>query len=700
MTTKHTIDADDPRLTAYALGELPEAERAGFEALLAQDEAARAQVETIRTLGSMLASDLKAEAAEAPVKALRPSQRRRVEAQAAAPGAQPRGLVVRLRPWLMAASVVGVAGLTWSVVTERRASLQVTLEGAAAPRGRLDAAYLEDAPTDPAPSTGDRYFATNHSGAIYYEGLDGGTTPTTTELPPTVLPVGKDDAPSTETPRGAPMPDVDLALRMPAEAAGPTTAAPPWARRMVGGDETDPRPGHRPGGVVGLPENEFQAVSGEHVRSTFAIDVDTAAYANARRFLNHHQLPPPDAVRLEEMINYFTYDYAPPTGTDPFAAHVEVTGCPWAPKHRLVRVGLKGRELDLAQRPPCNLVFLVDTSGSMSSPNKLPLVKEGLKALAAQRGERDRVAIVAYAGAAGLVLPSTPGDRKQEIVGALERLSAGGSTNGGAGIELAYRVAIEGFQDGGANRVILCSDGDFNVGLSDLGQLEALITQKARSNVFLTVLGFGGSNYNDALSETLADKGNGNYALIDTAREAKKVLVEQSAGTLVTIAKDVKVQVEWNPQVVAAYRLLGYENRVMANADFRDDRKDAGEIGAGHTVTALYEVVPVDGAQVAGTPSLVTVRLRYKQPEGDVAKELEFAASDPGGSFDAASEDTRFAASVAAFGMLLRGSRHAGQASWALVDELARGAVGKDPGGYRRELVELIGRARELSGGR
>jgi Ca-activated chloride channel family protein len=307
------------------------------------------------------------------------------------------------------------------------------------------------------------------------------------------------------------------------------------------------------------------------------------------------------------------------------------------------------------------------------------------------------VSIVVYAGAAGLVLPPTPGDRKQEIVGALERLSAGGSTNGGAGIELAYRVAIESFQDGGVNRVILCSDGDFNVGVRDRGQLQELITQKARSNVFLTVLGFGGSNYNDALSETLADKGNGNYALIDTAREAKKVLVEQSAGTLVTIAKDVKIQVEWNSKVVASYRLLGYENRVMANADFRDDKKDAGEVGAGHTVTALYEVVPVDAP---ADDAMVTVRLRYKQPEGDTAKELEFPATDAGGSFDSASEDTRFAASVAAFGMLLRGSRHAGQASWALVDELARGAVGKDRGGYRAEMLQLIARARELSGGR
>jgi Ca-activated chloride channel family protein len=323
-----------------------------------------------------------------------------------------------------------------------------------------------------------------------------------------------------------------------------------------------------------------------------------------------------------------------------------------------------------------------------------------MKMMVQKLSEADRVAIVVYASNSGVVLPSTSCERKDIILAALDRLEAGGSTNGGEGIQLAYQIATSTFIPKGTNRVILATDGDFNVGMTSRNHLTQLIEQKAKSGVFLSVLGFGMGNIKDGTMETLADKGNGNYALIDTAREAKKVLVEQAAGTLVTIAKDVKVQVEWNPAVVASYRLLGYENRVMANADFRDDRKDAGEIGAGHTVTALYEVVPVDGAQVAGTPSLVTVRLRYKQPEGDVAKELEFAASDPGGSFDAASEDTRFAASVAAFGMLLRGSRHAGQASWALVDELARGAVGKDPGGYRRELVELIGRARELSGGR
>jgi Ca-activated chloride channel homolog len=425
--------------------------------------------------------------------------------------------------------------------------------------------------------------------------------------------------------------------------------------------------------------------------STFSIDVDTAAYANVRRMLQHHQRPDPESVRIEELVNYFPYDYAAPTDGRPFATHVEVTASPWKPGNRLVRVGLKGREL--AQRPRSNLVFLIDVSGSMNEPQKLPLLKRSLAALVDQLREQDRVSIVVYAGASGLVLPPTTGDRKAEILGAIERLDAGGSTNGGAGMELAYKVAVQNFVDGGVNRVVLCTDGDWNVGISSKDAIEKLVVEKAKSGVFLTCLGFFGSNYKDALMERMADKGNGNYAAIDSLREAKKVLVEESAGTLCTIAKDVKIQVEFSKERVARYRLVGYENRVMANQDFRDDTKDAGEIGAGHTVTALYEVEPVPSAPAG---ELLTLRLRWKKPDGDVAQEQEQKVADEGRSFGSASVDTRFAAMVAGWGMLLRGSQHKGTASFAMLEELGADALGKDAAGHRREWLELVKRSREL----
>ena len=339
-----------------------------------------------------------------------------------------------------------------------------------------------------------------------------------------------------------------------------------------------------------IHDNPFKLVRQEPL-STFSIDVDTASYANVRRFLNQNQLPPPDAVRIEELVNYFRYDYAQPRGEHPFSVSVDLAQCPWAPTHRLARVALKGREPDLARRPASNLVFLLDVSGSMGDANKLPLVMKSMKLMVDQLGENDRVAIVVYAGASGLVLPSTTCDRKEQVLAALDRLRAGGSTNGGAGIQLAYRTAIANFIKGGTNRVILATDGDFNVGVSS-GDLIRLIEKKAKSGVFLTVLGFGQGNLQDATMEEISGKGNGTYAYIDSIREARKVLVEQIGGTLLTIAKDVKIQVEFNPARIGAYRLIGYENRVLRNQDFNDDKKDAGEIGAGLTVTALYEVVP------------------------------------------------------------------------------------------------------------
>jgi Ca-activated chloride channel family protein len=477
--------------------------------------------------------------------------------------------------------------------------------------------------------------------------------------------------------------------------------------------DAPPEPGHNAEAYDRIDDNNFHAVA-RHPLSTFSIDVDTASYSNVRRFLNEGKLPPRDAVRVEELINYFPYSYRPSNGDTPFATHVGVADCPWNAEHRLVRIGLKGREVPLENRPPCNLVFLIDVSGSMGDVNKLPLVKDGLKLLIEELRPRDRVAMVTYAGRSGLVLPSTPGEQKARILSALEKLESGGSTNGGEGIELAYKVAQQHMIKGGSNRVVLCTDGDFNVGVTDQGSLTRLIEDKARGGVFLTVLGFGMGNLKDATMEKLADRGNGNYAYIDNINEARKVLVEQMAGTLLTIAKDVKIQVEFNPAKAAAYRLIGYENRVLAAQDFNDDTKDAGEIGSGHSVTALYEVVPagkaVPGGTVdalkyqaaarqsaaAATGELLTVKLRYKEPDGDMSKLVVMPVTDAGQKFDQANDDFRFAAAVAAFGMLLRDSPHKGGATFELVQELARGARGNDPQGHRGDFLKLVDTAQSL----
>ncbi|NQU20313.1 MAG: VWA domain-containing protein [Candidatus Nealsonbacteria bacterium] len=470
-----------------------------------------------------------------------------------------------------------------------------------------------------------------------------------------------------------------------------------------------------------LIENPFCAVK-DHPLSTFSIDVDTASYANVRRFLlQEDMLPPPDAIRIEELINYFDYDYAGPEDNGPedavpVAAHIEVAACPWKAGHRLVRVALKGKEIPAEQRPPSNLVFLLDVSGSMDQPDKLPLLKRGMKLLAEQLRENDRVAIVVYADGEGLVLPSTPGAQRAKIIDALDRLEAGGSTNGGAGIELAYRIARENFIRGGVNRVLLCTDGDFNVGTTDTGALQRMVEKKARSGVFLSVLGFGRGNLNDAMMETISNKGNGNYAYIDGIAEARKVLVEQIGGTLVMIAKDVKIQIEFNPALAVAYRLIGYENRILAAEDFNDDRKDAGEIGAGHTVTALYEVVPpgveidlptVDPlkyqapARLSESPpaanELLTLKLRYKKPDADESKLLRFAVTDADASFGQAGGELQFATAVASFGMLLRNSQHRGTATYDAVLEIATASKGPDEHGYRSEFLKMVRRAKALA---
>lgn len=461
-----------------------------------------------------------------------------------------------------------------------------------------------------------------------------------------------------------------------------------------------------------IVENRFLSTQ-QNPLSTFSIDVDAASYSNIRRMINGKMLPPAGAVRIEEMINYFTYQYAQPTGTDPFSITTEIAECPWNTAHRLVSIGLQGRQIPVGNLPPGNLTFLIDVSGSMESEDKLPLVKASLKLLLNQLRDEDKVAIVVYAGSAGLVLPPTPGSDKTKIRSAIENLQAGGSTAGGEGIELAYKTAQQNFVKQGNNRVILCTDGDFNVGMSSDDELERLIEDKRKTGIFLTVLGYGTGNYQDAKMQKLADKGNGNHAYIDNQNEAKKVLVNEFGGTLFTIAKDVKLQVEFNPAKVQGYRLIGYENRMLAKEDFNNDKKDAGELGSGHTVTALYEVIPVgvksdelenvDALKYQQplqkiatgnfTNELMNIKLRYKQPGGEKSKLVQQPVMDKNASINQASENMRFAAAVAQFGMLLRNSAYKGSSNYKLVTTMAGNALGLDSQGYRKEFLALVKKA-------
>ncbi len=462
-----------------------------------------------------------------------------------------------------------------------------------------------------------------------------------------------------------------------------------------------------------IKENGFLAVT-DHPLSTFSIDVDAASYSNVRRFITESNQPPPDAVRIEELINYFSYDYPQPTGDHPFSVITEISDCPWNNKNRLLHIGLKGESIDSEDLPPSNLVFLLDVSGSMGSSNKLPLVKKAFRLLTNNLREEDRVAIVVYAGAAGLVLPSTSGDDEQAILGALERLSAGGSTAGGAGIRLAYEVATNNLIEGGNNRVILATDGDFNVGISSTSEMVRMMEEKRELGISLTVLGFGMGNLKDSRMEQMADNGNGNYFYIDNEKEAKKVFVSEMGSTLYTIAKDVKIQIEFNPAKVVAYRLVGYENRLLNDEDFNDDKKDAGEIGAGHTVTALYEIVPAGGEtgqasidplkyQTSGithtaidSDELLTLKLRYKQPDGDKSRLISVPVIDEQVAIKNTSENFRFSAAVAQFGMLLRGSEFAGNSTFDDVLKLAENAKGKDRHEYRAEFIDLTKRCRDM----
>lgn len=691
---------DDPQLTAYALGELDEAERAAVEARLRDDPAARAAVSAIRATARQLETAL-ADELLPEVRPVRSAPRRRL------------GRIIRL-PQLYYATATLAAACFVVLVAVRGPEVKPP---AAAPvevmRKEQDAAVLakrERVELESASTAVDarRQHELSAAAAVRENEAKARMAP-----PPAAVakvPV-TDQATGATKVYGSLAAKTSTGSRIGMEAQRIPAATPMMLSLGVAAE-----PVANTEAYAYQPETGFVEVA-QNPLSTFAIDVDTASYANVRRFLNQDQRPPADAVRIEELLNYFPYRYAPPVGADPLGVTLEVAAAPWAPDRRLVRVGLKAREVSTGERPAANLVFLLDVSGSMNHPNKLPLVQESLRLLVARLRPDDRVAIVTYAGSSGLALPSTLVARAAEILAAVADLRPGGSTNGALGIQLAYDIAKANFIGGGLNRVVLCTDGDFNVGVTSEGDLVRLIEEKAKSGVFLTVLGFGMGNYKDATLERLADKGNGHYGYIDSKREAEKLLVAQVNGTLVTVAKDVKVQVEFNPARVAAYRLIGYENRRLAKEDFNNDAVDAGELGAGHTVTALYEVVPAGQVMPGAAPvdalkyqktedreqltdaggELLTVKVRFKEPAGDVSRKREFPLIDSGLAFTAASSDFKFAAAVAGFGMVLRESPYRGTATLADVTTWAQAGLADDAGGYRSEFLTLVGMAERLT---
>ncbi len=709
------MKTDDPKFTAHLLGEdetLTPAERAEIEALLAADDAAAVEAAETRSFAAMLRRDLQGEEMvpltakqRASVLAAKVSNLR-FEIPRIASFPRRTTILSAVAACLIVGFFVGVA-----VVVNQRHNESVRLAREDSSEAPQEVAVPPAENIEPAP-------VANFN--VFTGGGTSGSGNLTLNSSATAINSGTLNSGTTSFDTGiGNFPDGSFAA---AGSVGNDGVGRSGFQRYPGYDpdlmqngglpKTEPA---NPRAFDSITDNPFLPVR-ENPLSTFSTDVDTASYAIVRRFLNGQQLPPKDAVRTEELLNYFTYDYPQPKGDAPFSATMEVAACPWTPEHRLVRIGLKGREIARDKRPASNLVFLIDVSGSMSAPNRLPLVKQSLGLLIDQLGEEDRVAMVVYAGNSGCVLDST--HDKPKMRRALTKLEAGGSTNGGSGIQLAYQIAQEHFIQGGTNRVVLATDGDWNVGVTSQSALIEMITQKAKGGVFLTVLGFGLDNLNDSMLVKLAGKGNGNYAYIDTLLEAKKVLVDQLSSTLVTIAKDVKIQVEFNPAHVAAYRLIGYEKRLLAKEDFNDDKKDAGEIGAGHTVTALYEVVPagkdvppgkvdalkyqtteeeiskIQNSKFKTSPEMLTLKLRYKAPDGDVSKLLEFPLTDSGATLEKSSRDFRFAAAVAGYGMLLRDSPHKGNATWNSIRELAVEGKGADAAGYRAEFISLLEKAR------
>jgi Ca-activated chloride channel family protein len=725
------MNVDDPILTAYALGELPEEERARVAADVADSPEAQRYIAEIREFSHVLKAGYRSEQESAAVH---------------------RANLIDIRGdrwfWSIArpvsvAAIIAVAALIVGLVFSSKFHGPARMAGMPVTIGTGQRLSLPPAENTPSLEVQGEFAATDPKAP--------GTPPPMAEVERVI--VTGSNIPTAE--EVGPNPDETLRGGVKTRGRGKTKsrvalakagskqdaakiAAMPAAPSIAGSvpaqvAPTEEQSEERFGGIVGQ-KGDFNTAAYDHIvenpfldaknnpLSTFSIDVDTASYSNIRRFINEGHLPPKDAVRLEEMINYFTYDYPQPNDGRPFSINFDVGGCPWEMSHRLVRVGLKGREIAVDKRDSSNLVFLIDVSGSMTPAERLPLIKQSMRLLVEKLTENDRVAIVVYAGASGLALPSTTGDHKDQIREALDRLQAGGSTNGAEGIELAYKIAADNFIKGGVNRVILATDGDFNVGVTNQGDLVRLIQDKARSGVFLSVLGVGTDNLKDSTMQKLADKGNGNYAYLDSLEEGRKVLVEQMNGTLVTIAKDVKIQVEFNPARVASYRLVGYEKRMLRKEDFNNDKIDAGEIGAGHTVTALYEVVPagvgsnpeVDplkysrlrqssgaasgmASETSDSNEMLTVKLRYKAPDCDKSELTERALVDNGANFANAAPDLKFAAAVAEFGMLLRDSEHKGNGTLAAVLEWAQEGKGSDPNGYRAGFIELVRKAQKLS---
>ena len=701
------IDRDDPRLTAHALGEADAETALVVEQALAESEALRRAAAEVRDTAGLLSTALAAE----PAPALTADQHRAI-AEGARPSARRR--IARALPW---------AGLAAAAVV---VALVVSRDAGPLPEVRTVAGYVvpSAAPSLPARPTSGGAPAADTTAPVAVQGVaetkgsPRGETVIANPATAALEPEGKGGAVGGiqgAVAGGRPAESIAVvgAVARSNVMSTATAGAPLGRRAFVDVDRRSQTEDFNTEAYAHREDSDFVETA-LHPLSTFSVDVDTASYSNVRRFLGASRLPPAGAVRIEEMLNYFPYDYAAPQGRDAFAAHVEVATAPWNPAHRLVRVGLKAREIAAEKRPATNLVFLIDVSGSMNQPNKLPLVQRALKMLVRRLDSRDRVAIVVYAGQAGLVLPSIRGDREADILEAIDRLEAGGSTNGGEGIQLAYDIASRELVRGGVNRVVLATDGDFNVGVTDEGSLVRLVQQKAKTGVFLTVLGFGMGNLQDSRLESLADKGNGNYAYVDTENEARKALVEEMTSTLITVAKDVKVQIEFNPARVRAYRLLGYENRRLEAEDFKDDAKDAGEVGAGHAVTALYELVPpgaplprpaadplvyqrpaAPGGSGAGS-DLMRLKLRYKQPDGQKGEEREWRIPDRVAHLEDASADFKFQAAVAAFGMILRDSPHKGRATLDSVLGLADEGLGPDAAGYRAEFVGLVKRAQAL----
>jgi len=686
------VNLDDPNLMAFALGELPADDHAKMAEAVADSPEAQSYVAETQQFARLLRAEYEADRQQQPA---------------------PRSPIVarmeeeRRTSWLYQWGSLAAALAIFAVIAAIAFTTIQRESGTLSKR-------VADSPRTKAPAE-----ATPEPSVEMEIAQQPVTTPQATTAPSTVNEFREEKSQVNR--------DVAEAGKYGGLALNPSAPPPPMPMKRAytsgGGETTESEPPSRyrqdfnTATYDKVEENPFLPAATNPL-STFSIDVDTASYANVRRFINSGSLPPKDAVRVEEMINYFTYDYREPEGDKPFSIDLDATACPWDPSHRLLRIGLKGREVTNEKRPASNLVFLLDVSGSMMPAERLPLVKQAMRLLVDKLTEKDRVAIVIYAGGSGLALKSTSGNEKEKILRALEELQAGGSTNGAEGIELAYKVAADNFIKGGVNRVILATDGDFNIGVTNQGDLIRLIEAKAKSGVFLSVLGVGTDNLKDSTMQKLADKGNGNYAYLDSVDEARKVLVQQINGTLMTIAKDVKIQVEFNPARVASYRLIGYEKRLLRKEDFNNDKVDAGEIGAGHTVTALYEVVPAGAGAIDpaasvppvdplkygtnrtettnGSAEMVTVKLRHKKPDGDVSELTERSFTDNGSKFENAAPDLKFAAAVAEFGMLLRDSQFKGKGSFGAVIEWAQEGKGRDAAGYRAGFIEMARKAQSL----